>query len=61
MRLDIGWTTGHYGAYVLSTYAASLLALLWMGIRTHRRWRSELRQARRRAQASGSRSLTDMG
>lgn len=56
MALDTAWTAGRYGGYVLATYASSLVALLWMSIYVHRRWRSELKLARRRRQASPTRS-----
>jgi heme exporter protein D len=52
MTLDTAWMAGRYGGYVLTTYGSSLLALLWIGIHTHRRWRAELKLARRRARAS---------
>jgi heme exporter protein D len=55
MTLDTAWIAGRYGGYVLSTYGSSVLALLWIGIHTHRRWRAELKLARRRAHASADR------
>ena len=52
MMLDTAWMAGRYGGYVLTTYASSLIALLWIAVHARRRWRAELKLARRRARAS---------
>lgn len=57
MTLDTAWISGRYGGYVLATYGISLLALLWMATRTHRRWRWALKLAQRSARNAGNRSL----
>lgn len=46
---------GGYGGYVWSCYGLTLVALTALAVIARRRWQTELRQARRRAQvAQGS-------
>jgi len=43
---------GSYGAYVWSSYGLTLLGLLFMAFAARRSWQTELKHARRRAQAA---------
>lgn len=43
---------GAYGAYVWSCYGLTLAGIVYLLVATHLNWQSELKQARRRAQAA---------
>ncbi len=43
---------GTYGAYVWSCYGLTLLGLLYLAFVVRRNWQSELKHAKRRAQAA---------
>jgi heme exporter protein CcmD len=43
---------GTYGAYVWSCFGLTLLGLLYLAFAVRRSWQSELKHARRRAQAA---------
>lgn len=50
---------GEYGAYVWSSYALALLALVWIGASARLHWQRELKHAQRRLQAAQQDSLKE--
>jgi len=54
MTLGAALSMGRYGGYVWSCYGLTLLALVFLAIMPHRRWRSELKLAKRRAASIAS-------